>query len=132
MWSLPCSPSSPCSSFKVPQPERRDLQVEAEGKSSVWQDFRAGLRYVWGWPGLMLIGIMATVINFLLTPAFSLLPILVTKHFNGQAIQLATLESFSGIRFHRWRFAPQCLGWFQATYSNQLVGSVCNGSWVAW
>jgi len=47
----------------------------------------------------MLIGIMATVINFLLTPAFSLLPILVTKHFNGQAIQLATLETFSGIGF---------------------------------
>jgi DHA3 family macrolide efflux protein-like MFS transporter len=83
----------------VPQPARHDLKPEALGKSTFWQDFRAGFKYVWGWPGLMMIGIMATVINFLLTPAFSLLPILVTKHFNGQAIQLATLESFSGIGF---------------------------------
>lgn len=85
--------------FTIPQPERNGQAEALSGGSSVWQDFRAGLRYVAGWPGLLIIGIMATVINFLLTPAFSLLPILVTKHFNGQAIQLATLESFSGIGF---------------------------------
>jgi DHA3 family macrolide efflux protein-like MFS transporter len=45
----------------------------------------------------MLIGLMAIMINFLLTPAFSLLPILVTGHFHGQAFQLAWLESASGI-----------------------------------
>jgi DHA3 family macrolide efflux protein-like MFS transporter len=85
--------------FQIPQPARLDLQPEAQGKSTFWQDFKAGFRYVLGWPGLMFIGIMATVINFLLTPAFSLLPILVTRHFSGQAIQLATLESFLGIGF---------------------------------
>lgn len=83
--------------FQVPQPERNDLQPGAQGKSTFWQDFRGGFSYVWGWPGLMLIGIMATVINFLLTPAFSLLPILVTKHFNGQAIYLGLLDGFFGV-----------------------------------
>ncbi len=82
--------------FQVPQPERNDLQPGAHGKSTFWQDFRGGFSYVWSWPGLMLIGLMATVINFLLTPAFSLLPILVTKHFNGQAIYLALLDGFFG------------------------------------
>lgn len=85
--------------IQVPQPERRDSPVTVNGKTTFWQDLRAGFSYVWGWPGLMLIGIMATAINFLLIPAFTLLPILVTKHFNGGAIQLATLESFMGIGF---------------------------------
>jgi len=113
--------------FQVPQPERRDLLPEAQGKSSVWQDFRAGLSYVWGWPGLMLIGIMATVINFLLTPAFSLLPILVTKHFNGQALQLATLESFSGIGFIIGGLILGAWGGFKRRVLTSLLGLIAMG-----
>jgi DHA3 family macrolide efflux protein-like MFS transporter len=81
----------------VPQPERRTMVAATEGKASFWQDFVSGLRYVWDWPGLLLICLMAMQINFLLNPAFALLPLVVTKHFNGEAIQLATLESLSGI-----------------------------------
>jgi DHA3 family macrolide efflux protein-like MFS transporter len=113
--------------FQVPQPERRDLQPEANGKSTFWQDFRAGFRYVWGWPGLMLIGVMATVINFLLTPAFSLLPILVTKHFNGQAIQLATLESFSGIGFIVGGLILSAWGGFKRRILTSLAGLLAMG-----
>jgi len=113
--------------FQVPQPERRDLQPDAQGKSSVWQDFRAGLRYVWGWPGLMLIGIMATVINFLLTPAFSLLPILVTRHFNGQALQLATLESFSGLGFIFGGLILGAWGGFKRRVLTSLLGLIAMG-----
>jgi DHA3 family macrolide efflux protein-like MFS transporter len=113
--------------FHVPQPERNDLLPEAQGKSSFWQDFRAGLSYVWGWPGLMLIGIMATVINFLLTPAFSLLPILITKHFNGQAIQLATLESFFGIGIIAGGLVLSAWGGFKRRVVTSLVGLVAMG-----
>jgi MFS transporter, DHA3 family, macrolide efflux protein len=108
--------------FQVPQPERLDLPAEANGKSSVWQDFRAGLRYVWGWPGLLYICAMAMVINFLLNPAFSLLPIIVTKHFNGQAIQLATLESFSGIGFIVGGLVLSAWGGFKRRIVTSLVG----------
>lgn len=80
----------------VPQPGRAAADGEA-GATSVWQDFKAGLKYAANWPGLVLIGLMATMINLLLTPAFSLLPILVIKHFNGQAFQLAWLESGFGV-----------------------------------
>lgn len=113
--------------FQVPQPERTDLPVNAQGRSTVWQDLRAGLRYVWGWPGLLLIGIMATVINFLLTPAFSLLPILVTKHFNGQAIQLATLESFSGIGFIVGGLILSAWGGFKRRVLTSLSGLIAMG-----
>jgi DHA3 family macrolide efflux protein-like MFS transporter len=108
--------------FQVPQPERTDLQAGAQNQPTFWEDLLAGFRYIWGWPGLMLIGIMATVINFLLTPAFSLLPILVTKHFNGQAIQLATLESFSGIGFIVGGLLLSAWGGFKRRVLTSLLG----------
>jgi DHA3 family macrolide efflux protein-like MFS transporter len=83
--------------FAIPQPERK-LASESNGvKPTFWQDFRAGLAYVVSWKGLLLIGLMAILINFLLTPAFSLLPILVTKHYQGQAFQLAWFDSAYGV-----------------------------------
>jgi DHA3 family macrolide efflux protein-like MFS transporter len=78
----------------IPQPERK----EASGApSSVLTDMREGLGFVWGWPGLMLILLIATVLNMLVNPAFSLLPIMVTDHFRGGALQLAWLESAWGV-----------------------------------
>jgi DHA3 family macrolide efflux protein-like MFS transporter len=55
------------------------------------------LRYMFGWPGLVIIAIMATMINFLLNPAGAMLPLLVTKHFGGGAMQFAGLESIMGV-----------------------------------
>jgi DHA3 family macrolide efflux protein-like MFS transporter len=79
----------------VPQPQR---QAQVSGAStSFWFEFKEGFRYAFSWPGLVLIGLMATLVNLLLNPAFSLLPILVTKHFNGQAFQLAWIESAMGV-----------------------------------
>ena len=114
--------------FQVPQPERSDSQTEAQGKTSFWQDFRLGLSYVWGWPGLMLIGVMAAVINFLLTPAFSLLPILVTKHFNGQALQFATLGSFFGIGIIIGGLILSAWGGFKRRILTSLVGLLAMGA----
>jgi DHA3 family macrolide efflux protein-like MFS transporter len=113
--------------FQVPQPARNDLHPDANGKSTFKQDFMAGLSYVWGWPGLMLIGVMAAVINFLLTPAFTLLPILVTKHFSGQAIQLATLESFYGIGVIVGGLTLSVWGGFKRRIMTSLVGLVAMG-----
>ena len=50
-----------------------------------------------GWPGLMIIALMAILINFLLTPAFSLLPLLVKDYFGGGAMELGWVNSASGI-----------------------------------
>jgi DHA3 family macrolide efflux protein-like MFS transporter len=114
--------------IKIPQPVRNELLETSLTKPSVWQDFRSGLKYVWSWPGLMLIGVMATVINFLLTPAFSLLPILVTKHYNGTAIQLATLESFSGIGFIVGGLILSAWGGFKRRIMTSLMGLLLMGA----
>ncbi len=81
----------------IPQPQRR-VGAAAEGsKPSLWADVREGLSYIWHWPGLLATLCMAAVLNFFLWPAFSLVPILVTKHFGGQALQLGWMNSAWGV-----------------------------------
>ena len=84
--------------IKVPQPERIERNVGKNGdQPTVWQDFKEGLRYMAGWPGLLMLGLMAILINFLLTPAGALLPLLVKDYFNGGAIELGWVNSAAGI-----------------------------------
>jgi DHA3 family macrolide efflux protein-like MFS transporter len=82
--------------IQIPQPadERADSGSMAE--VSIMQDVREGFNYVRGWPGLFAILIMASVINLLLTPASSLMPILVTDHFGGEALELGWMQSAWG------------------------------------
>ena len=82
----------------IPQPERiEEGAVENATRTTVWQDFRAGLRYVLNWPGLVIVGLMTIVINFTIIPAFSLIPLMVKDYFGGNAIQLSWVESAMGI-----------------------------------
>jgi DHA3 family macrolide efflux protein-like MFS transporter len=111
----------------VPQPERTDLPENGESKPSVWQDMLAGFRYIMGWPGLIMIGIMAAMINFLLTPASSLIPIFVTQHFNGGAFQLAGLESAWGIGVVIGGILLGIWGGFKRRILTSLVGLIVLG-----
>ena len=80
---------------RIPQPE--PASRPAGEKPSIWQDLREGLRYVAGWPGLVAVLVMAMLLNFVMNPAFSLMPLLVTDHFGGSALQLGTLEAAWGL-----------------------------------
>jgi DHA3 family macrolide efflux protein-like MFS transporter len=81
--------------IQIPQPPRKDKT--AETKFSVLTDLHEGLHYLWNWKGLMWILVIAMLINLLTSPTFSLTPILVTKHFSGDVLELALLQSASGI-----------------------------------
>jgi DHA3 family macrolide efflux protein-like MFS transporter len=83
----------PLAFIHVPQPERNAVDAE---KTSVWTDFKAGLRYMISWPGLLIIGLMTLGINFTIIPAFSLLPLMVKDYFGGGAIHLSWVESAMG------------------------------------
>jgi DHA3 family macrolide efflux protein-like MFS transporter len=78
----------------VPQPRRDDMGAE---KPSIWADMREGLSYIRGWPGLVAVIGVAMIIKIALTPAFSLLPLLVSEHFDGGAAQLSLLEAVAGV-----------------------------------
>jgi DHA3 family macrolide efflux protein-like MFS transporter len=83
--------------FSIPQPEATVHAQGTSGASAVFKDMLAGFRYVASWPGMLIILIVAAVLNFLLNPAFSLMPLLVTKVFKGTAYHLGLLEAVFGI-----------------------------------
>jgi DHA3 family macrolide efflux protein-like MFS transporter len=116
----------------VPQPERASAELEdgrpAQRKApSVWSDVRAGLRYVWGWPGLFAVLIMATVLNFVVNPAFSLMPLLVKGHFGGDALQLGWLESSWGVGLVLGGLLLSAWGGFRRRVYTSLTGIVVQG-----
>lgn len=82
----------------IPQPVR--IKAQDEGVRgplrALGKDLLVGLRYVQGWTGLWQLLSLATVVNLLFAPAFALLPLLVTDHFGGGALQLGALEAAAG------------------------------------
>lgn len=83
----------------IPQPEL-EPQRSGDPKSSLasyLEDLRAGLRYVLNWRGLMMLAVVAMLINLVLSPTTSFMPLLVTEHFNGTAWHLGALEAGFGI-----------------------------------
>jgi DHA3 family macrolide efflux protein-like MFS transporter len=117
---------------QVPQPQRllagSGNGLGANGqKPSIWVDVREGLRYVWHWPGVLGVLVMAVLINFLLAPASALLPLLVTKYFNGQAPQLAWLELAWGSGVILGGLSLSVWGGFKRRVYTSLVGLVLMG-----
>ena len=109
--------------IRVPQPARRErAEGPGQGDPTVWQDFRAGFQYLLGWPGLLTVGLMAVVINFVFTPAYSLVPLLVKDHFGGDAVQLSWFESAIGIGVIAGGALLGVWGGFQRRILTSLIG----------
>lgn len=113
--------------INVPQPQRSATATTSMGGMTMLADLREGLHYVWNWPGLMIICVMATIINFLVTPAFSLLPILVTKHFGGAAIQLGMINSAEGIGLVAGGLLLSVWGGFKRRVYTSMTGLIGMG-----
>jgi DHA3 family macrolide efflux protein-like MFS transporter len=82
--------------FTVPQPPRA-AHLASEPRKSFMHDLAAGFKYMAAWPGLLMLGLMATALNFLLAPTSALAPLMVTKYFGKGALELGGLESFFGV-----------------------------------
>jgi DHA3 family macrolide efflux protein-like MFS transporter len=111
----------------IPQPKRSEAALASGGLASVLSDVREGFRYIWSWPGMMLLGAMAAVLNFLYMPAFSLTPILVTKHFGGQALQLAWMESAWSVGIVAGGITLSVWGGFRRKMWTSLMGLFLQG-----
>jgi DHA3 family macrolide efflux protein-like MFS transporter len=85
----------------IPQPETSAESLAdatlSKTVSTIWGDVMAGFRYIWNWRGLFWLLMMAMLINFFVNPAMSLVPILVTNHFQGGPLELGWLNASWGI-----------------------------------
>ncbi|MBN1565825.1 MAG: MFS transporter [Anaerolineae bacterium] len=117
----------------IPQPPRRvveELSMLARRQSPVatlYRDVREGFLYIWHWQGLLIILLMATVLNMLANPGFSLLPILVKNHFGGDALQLGWLSSSWGIGLIAGGLTLSVWGGFRRKIYTSLTGLVGMG-----
>ncbi len=104
----------------IPQP-RRTLE---EKRLPYLSQVRAGFRYVWGWRGLFILLLMVAVLNGILSPAFSLLPLLVTKHFGRGALELSWLTSAFGVGVIAGGLLLSVWGGFRRRILTSLSGMV--------
>lgn len=107
----------------LPEPERvRDAAQQQT--TSYWQDLREGLRYVASWPGLLGLGLIAVLINFLLAPVGSLMPLLVTRHFGLGALELGLTDTLWGVGMILGGLLLGAWGGFKRRIATSLLGIV--------
>jgi DHA3 family macrolide efflux protein-like MFS transporter len=112
---------------RIPQPKPAEV-----GKSfSVWSDLRAGLRFVWGWRGLAILIATISLLHFFAAPAFSLVPIAVTKTFGGGAFELAWMQSASGMGLLAGGLLLGAWGGFRRRIVTVLLGIALMGGCMA-
>lgn len=106
----------------IPQPAR--AANDRSQKTSIWADIRVGLQYIWSWPGLVVLIGAAMVFKIAMTPAFSLLPLLVSKHFGGGAAHLSLLQSVSGVGIIAGGLVLSVWGGFRRRIYTSLIGMI--------
>jgi len=104
--------------IQIPQPKTKDEATP----TTFFQELKDGFSYVLSWPGLMVVIIMATMINFLLSPATSLLPLLVKDHFQGDAFQLGWINSVFGVGVIIGGLALGIWGGFKRRINTAMMG----------
>ncbi len=80
----------------IPQPVRTD-KGEMVTPKALFKDMAEGFRYMKTWKGLIYLLLIAAVLNFLLGPAGTLSPLMVTKEFNKGVWELSLLDSIVGV-----------------------------------
>lgn len=115
--------------LSIPQPERKPTDAH-EKKPSLLQDVREGIAYVRGWPGMVALLFMAVLLNFLLTPTGSLMPLLITKHFGKGALEFGLTDSAWGLGVIAGGILLGVWGGFKRKIITALIGITGIGAGV--
>lgn len=72
-----------------------DLTIKSAVTSTIksyFSEFVSGLRYVYRWKGLLVLILVFGLANFLLAPMLSLMPLIISRHFQGGAREYGLFE----------------------------------------
>lgn len=111
----------------IPDPAKREADRETRIVRAVAGDIVGGFRYMWHWTGMFLVLLTAALVNGTINPAFSLMPILVTQHFQGGALQLGWVESAWGIGLLSGGLLLSVWGGFKRKVLTSLLGLIVAG-----
>lgn len=105
----------------VPNPPKKAVE---KGLVSLWSDIREGLVYIWNWPGVLLLCVLAMILNFFISPAMRLLPLMVKEYFQGGAAELGWLQSAWGLGLVAGGVLLSVWGGFKRRIVTALMGIV--------
>ena len=109
--------------ISIPQPKRGDISARG-----VLTDMKEGLTWLWSKKPLVMIMGISLMINMVINPAFTLLPLLITTYFKGGAIELAWVQSANGLGLILGGVTLGIWGGFKSkgrtAFSALLVGSL--------
>jgi MFS transporter, DHA3 family, macrolide efflux protein len=111
----------------VPEPERRPEAENAHLVRGLAQDIAEGFVYIWNWRGMFIVLVVAALLNAVINPAFSLMPILVKNHFGGGALQLGWVESAWGFGLVIGGVTLSVWGGFERKILTSMLGLIVAG-----
>jgi MFS transporter, DHA3 family, macrolide efflux protein len=111
----------------IPDPATREEAVGVNPVAAVARDIRDGFRFVWRWPGLLYVLLIATLLNGTIGPGFALLPILVSKTFGKGVLELGWMQMVWGIGLIAGGLILGVWGGFKRKIVTILMGLVVAG-----
>jgi MFS transporter, DHA3 family, macrolide efflux protein len=115
--------------MRIPQPIRADNSTMVTPKA-IFIDVADGFKYLRKWKGLFYVTLMAAMINFLLIPSDTLMPLMVTQHFKGGVWQLSILQSAFGLGVLGGGLIMGVWGGFKRQVVTSLCGIVGLGTGI--
>ena len=110
----------------VPRPPRGERLQEAA--TTILYDLLEGLLFIWRWQGLAVILGMTMVVNLVGSPSFALIPLLVSQHFRGGALQLGWVQGAFGVGLVLGGVLLGAWGGFKRRIVTASLGSVVSGA----
>ncbi len=110
----------------IPQPEK-----SSAGAQSMRGEIAEGIRFLRSWRGALLLVGVFMLVNLLLEPVFSLMPILAVEHFGGAAWEFAALQSAVGIGMFSGGIALGVWGGHKRRIFTSLVCLVLIGGFMS-
>jgi DHA3 family macrolide efflux protein-like MFS transporter len=115
----------------IPSPPRQMAQADGTAKKTTyWQDLREGFTYVVKWPGLLGVILLAMMLNFLLIPSSSLIPLVITKVFGKGVVELGWAETAFGVGVVIGGLVLGAWGGFKRKIVTSLIGVMGIGAGV--
>ncbi len=96
--------------------------------TTVIKEMIQGFRYIWAWKGLRILMILSALLNLFLIPPFTLLPILVTTHLEGDVLKLGWLEAAFGVGVILGGLILGAWGGFKKSMVTVLLGVAVSGA----
>lgn len=115
--------------IRIPQPVRADSQ-EKLSFNGIFTDLREGFRFMRAWPGLLILLGGAALVNFVLAPSDTLMPLMVTQYFKKGVWELSLLQSVLGFGVIGGGLLLGVWGGFKKKIVTSMIGLIGIGAGI--